>query len=198
MSVHVLCRILYSSVQSLSHVRLFVTSWSAACQASLSITNSQNLLRPVRRVDDVIQPSHPLSSPSPAYKSFPALGSFPMSQFFESGGQNIGASASVLPMKVQDWFPLGLTGLISLQSRGLFKSHLQHHSSRVSILKKKKKKKEKKTEISVLQCSAFFIFQLYSCTIIFKAIFPIGDHKCCFHCFLFQCCSGRYCGCLCV
>ena len=160
MSVHVLCRILYSSVQSLSHVQLFVTPWSAACQASLSITNSQNLLRPVCRVDDVIQPSHPLSSPSPAYKSFPALGSFPMSQFFESGGQNIGASASVLPMNVQDWFPLGLTGLISLQSRGLFKSLLQHHSSKVSILKKKKKKKERKTEVSVLQCSAFFVFQL--------------------------------------
>ena len=52
-------------------------------------------------------------------QSFPALGSFPMSQFFASGGQNIDASASVLPMKIQDWFPLGLTVLISLQSKGL-------------------------------------------------------------------------------
>ena len=51
-------------------------------------------------------------------QSFPAPGSFPMSQFFASGGQSIGvsASASVLPMTIQDWFPLGLTGLISLQS----------------------------------------------------------------------------------
>ena len=51
----------------------------------------------------------------------PALGSFPMSQFFTSGGQSIGvsASASVLPMNIQDWFPLGLTGLISFQSKGL-------------------------------------------------------------------------------
>ena len=51
-------------------------------------------------------------------QSFPASGSFPMSQFFASGGQNIGvsASASFLPMNIQDWFPLGLTGWISLQS----------------------------------------------------------------------------------
>ena len=52
-------------------------------------------------------------------ESFPASGSFPMSQFFSSGGRSIGASASVLPMNIQDWFPLGLTGLITLQSKGL-------------------------------------------------------------------------------
>ena len=54
-------------------------------------------------------------------KSFPATGSFPMSQFFASGGQSIGvsASASVLPMNIQDWFSLGWTGWISLQSEGL-------------------------------------------------------------------------------
>ena len=52
---------------------------------------------------------------------FPASGSFPASQFFTSGGRNIAASvsASVLPMNIQDWFPLGLTGWISLQSKGL-------------------------------------------------------------------------------
>ena len=50
---------------------------------------------------------------------FPASGSFPMSQFFTSGGQSIGASASVLPMNIQDWFPLRWTGWISLQSKGL-------------------------------------------------------------------------------
>ena len=54
-------------------------------------------------------------------QSFPASGSFPMSQCFTSGGQSIGvsASASVLPINIQDWFPLGLTGLISSQSKGL-------------------------------------------------------------------------------
>ena len=54
-------------------------------------------------------------------QSFPASGSFPRSQFFTSGGQNIGVSASVsvLPMNIQDWFPLGQTGLISLHSKGL-------------------------------------------------------------------------------
>ena len=68
-------------------------------------------------------------------QSFPASGSFPRSQFFLSGGQSIGASASasVLLMNIQDWFPLGLSGLISLQSKGL-SSLLQHHSSKASIL----------------------------------------------------------------
>ena len=76
----------------------------------------------VHWVGDTIQPSHPLSSPFP-----PALnlsqhpGSFQMSQFFTSGGQSIGVSAStsVLPMNTQDWFPLAWTGCISLQSKGL-------------------------------------------------------------------------------
>ena len=69
---------------------------------------------------------HPtiLSSVVPFFsclQSFPMSGSFPMSQFFPSGDQSIGVStsASVLPMNIQDWFPLGLTGLISLQSNGL-------------------------------------------------------------------------------
>ena len=69
---------------------------------------------------------HPTSSPSvipfsSRIKSFPASGSFPMSQFFTSGGQSIGISApsSVLPMNIQDWFPFGLTGWISLQFKGL-------------------------------------------------------------------------------
>ena len=70
--------------------------------------------------------SHPIISSSvipfsSCLQSFPASGSFPMSQFFTSGGQSIGvsASASVLPMNIQDWFPLGWTGWISLQSKGL-------------------------------------------------------------------------------
>ena len=72
---------------------------------------------------------------SSCLQSFPASGSFQMSQFFTSGGQSIGVSAlaSVLPMNTQDWSPLGWTGWISLQSKGL-KSLLQHHSSKASIL----------------------------------------------------------------
>ena len=68
--------------------------------------------------------------------SFLASGSFQMSQLFPSGGHSIGVSAStsVLPMNTQDWSSLGWTGWISLQSKGLFKSLLQHHSSKASIL----------------------------------------------------------------
>ena len=74
----------------------------------------------VHWIGDVIQPSHPLSSPS-CPQSFPASGSFPMSWLFASGSQRIGASASVSvpPTNTQGWFPLGLTGWISLQSKGL-------------------------------------------------------------------------------
>ena len=76
----------------------------------------------VHWVGDAIQPSHPLLSPSPSrLQSFPASGSFPMSQFFASGTQSIGVSAStsVPPMNTQDWSPLGWTGWIPLQSKGL-------------------------------------------------------------------------------
>ena len=74
------------------------------------------------RLGDAIQLSHPLSSPyHPCPQSLSASGSFPMSQLFVWGGQSIGvsASASVLPMNTQDWSPLGWTGWISLQSKGL-------------------------------------------------------------------------------
>ena len=73
---------------------------------------------------------------SSCFQSFSEAGSFPKSQFFESGGQSIGvsASASVLPMNIQDWFPLGWTGWISLQSKGLSRVF-----SNTNIKKKKKK-----------------------------------------------------------
>jgi len=79
-------------------------------------------LKHVHWVSDAIQPSHPLSSPSPpAFNLSQHQGLFPMSQFFASGSQSIGvsASASVHPMNIQDWLPLELSGLISLQSKGL-------------------------------------------------------------------------------
>ena len=79
------------------------------------------------------------------FQSFPSSGSFPVSQFFTSGGKSIGAStsASILPMNIQDWFPLGLTGEISLQSKGLPRV-FSNTSSKALIL----------------WCSAFFIIQL--------------------------------------
>ena len=131
------------SLQSLSRVWLFATPWTAAHQASLSITNSWSLLKLMSITS--VMPSNHLTSVVPFsshLQSFPASWSFLMSQFFESGGQRIGVStsASVLPINIQEWFPLGWIGWISLQSKGL----LQHHSSKALIL----------------QCSAFFIVQL--------------------------------------
>ena len=74
---------------------------------------------------------------SSCLQSFPASESFLMSWLFAFGGQSIGASvsASVLPMNIQDWFPLGLTGLISLRVQGTLKSPLQHHSLKASVLR---------------------------------------------------------------
>ena len=86
------------------------TPWTAARQASLSFTISWSLLKYVHWVNDAIQPPHPLLPPlSSCPQSCPASGSFPVSQFFTTGGQSIGAStsASVLPMNIQGWFPLG-------------------------------------------------------------------------------------------
>ena len=110
----------FSSVQSLSHVWHFVIPWTAAYQASLSINNSQSPLK-LMSIESVMPSNHlTLCCPFSSWlQSFPASGSFPMSQLFASGGQCSGASASVLPMNIQDWFSLGLTGLISLQSKGL-------------------------------------------------------------------------------
>ena len=117
-----LYRVQFSSVQSLSRVWLFVTPWTAAHQASLSITNSRSLLKlcPLSRWchPTILSSVVPFSS---HVQSFPVSGSFPMSQFFTSGGQNIGVSisASVLPMNIHDWFRLRCTGWISLLSKGL-------------------------------------------------------------------------------
>ena len=153
------------SVQSLSQVRFFATPWTAAHQASLSITNSPSLLKLMSIKSDMCiqfscsvvseflwphglqhaRPPCPLPTPwvypnscplswwchptisspvvpfSSCPQSFPASESFPISQLLASGGQSIGVSAStsVLPMNAQDWYPLGWTGWISLQSKGL-------------------------------------------------------------------------------
>jgi len=137
---------IFSSVQSLIRVWLFTAPWTAARQASLSITNSQSL--PKLMSIELMMPfnhlilCHPFSS---HLQSFPESGSFPISQFFASGGQSIGVSAStsVLPMKTQYWsFRMDWLDLLAVQ--GTLKSVLQHYSSKASIL----------------WCSAFFIVQL--------------------------------------
>ena len=113
------------ALQSFTHVQLFATPWIEACQASMFFH--------VLHLPEVCWTSCPLSQwchptissfviPfSSCLWSFPASESLPVSQLFTSGGQSIGASASasVLPMDIQDWFPLGLTGLTSLLSKGL-------------------------------------------------------------------------------
>ena len=102
------------SVQSLNHVQIFVAQWTAACLASLPITNSWSLLKLMSiRVADAIQPFYPLLSPSPSgFNLSQHQGLFSVSQFFPSGGQSIRVSALAS-------FPLGWTGWISLQSKGL-------------------------------------------------------------------------------
>ena len=108
-------------VQLPSCVWLLVTPWTAACQAPLSSTISWNLLI-FMSIESVMLSSqlilhHPLLHP----QYFPASESLPVSWLFISGGQSFGASASVLPMNIQDWFPLGLTSLISLLFKGLLR-----------------------------------------------------------------------------
>ena len=113
----------FSSVQSLSRVRLFATPWITAHQVSLSITNSWSL---PKLMSIKSQWCHPAISSSvvpfsSCPQSLPASGSFMMSQLFVSGGQSTGVSAlaSFLPRKSQGWSPSEWTGWISLQSKGL-------------------------------------------------------------------------------
>ena len=133
------------TVQLLIPVWLSMTPWTAAHQASLSITISQSLLK-LMSTDSMMPYNHLiLCCPLLLLPSIlPSVRVFSNEKLFTSGGQRIGvsASASVLPMNIQDC-PLGLTGWISLQSKELSRV-LQHHSSKASIL----------------QCSAFFIVQL--------------------------------------
>ena len=119
-----------NSVQLFSHFLLFMTPWTAACQASLSITNSQNLFK-LMSIESVI-PSNISSSVIPfssCLQSFPASGIFPVSQLFVSGSQSIGASASVLNEYLGlisfriNWFDL-------LAVKGTLKNLLQHQSSK--------------------------------------------------------------------
>jgi len=114
--------LVFSSVQSLSCVQLFATSWTAGQQASQPITNHQSLPTHMTTVSNAMEVSHLLSSPSPpACNLSQHQGLFQWLEFFTSVGSLIGVSpsTSVLPMNIQDWFPLEWTGWISLQSNRL-------------------------------------------------------------------------------
>ena len=130
----------FSSVKSLSCVLLFVTPWTAACQASLSITNAQSLLKLISIKS--VMPSnhlilcHPLLFLTAIFPSIRVFYNESVLHFRWPEYYNIRAAAwaSILPMNIQGWFLLGWTGLITLQSKR-FKSFLQHHSSKASILR---------------------------------------------------------------
>ena len=129
---------------SLSHVQLFATPWTTALQASLSITNSWSSLK-LMSIESVMPSNHlilchPLLLLPSIFPSIRVFSSEPALHIRWPKYWSFGLT-SVLPMNTQDWSPLGWTGWISLLSKGLFKSLLQHHSSKASIL----------------QCSAFFI-----------------------------------------
>ena len=112
-----------SSVQSLRHVQLLATPWTCSTPGGFTVHNQLQELVQTQVYRSVMPSNHhilcrPLGS---CLQSFPASEIFPMNQFFNSGGQSIGitASGSVLPLNIQNWFPLGWTGWISLQSKGL-------------------------------------------------------------------------------
>ena len=152
---NILCSLIWNHYVAvfLACMRAGCTLWSAHCccsvtQSCLTLRNPIDCRMPglpvphqlpelaqiyVHRVGDAIQPSHPLSSLSLLAFNLPASESFLRCQLFESSAQSFGASASVLPMNIQGCFPLGVTGLISLLSKGL-SSLLQHHSSKASVL----------------------------------------------------------------
>ena len=115
-----------------SHAQLFLTTWTAARQASLSFTISQSLLK-LMPIESVM-PSNHLILCHPLLL-WPSIRAFSNESFFASGAQSIEASAptSVLPMSIQGWFPLGLTDSSPFSSRDS-QSLLQHHSSKASIL----------------------------------------------------------------
>ena len=138
-----LASVQFSSVQLLSHVRLCNPMDCNAPGLPAHHQLPESTQTDVHWVGDAVQPSHPVIPFYSCPQSFPASGSYLVSQPFTSGGQSTGvsASASVLPMNIQDWFSLGW---ISLQAKGLSRVF-----SNTTVL-----------QASILQCSAFFIVQL--------------------------------------
>ena len=143
----------FSSVVQ-SCLTLCQTPWATALKAFLSITNSWSLPK-LMSIESVMPASHFIICCLLIFLPliFPRIRVFSNESFFASGGQSIGVSAStsVFPMNTQVWFPLGWTGWISWQSKGLSRL-LQYHSSKTLIL----------------QCSAFFIVQLSGILIYFR------------------------------
>ena len=134
-----------SVLQALSHVWLFVTPWTAACEASLPITNSRSL--PKLMSIESVMPSCPSVVPfSSCPQSLPASGSFPVSQLFTMRWPKYWSfSFSIIPSKeISGLISFRLDWLNLLTVQGTLKSLLQHHSSKASILR----------------CSAFFTVQL--------------------------------------
>ena len=121
-------RVQFSSVQLLSCVRLFAIPWNGASQASLSITNSRSLPK-LMSIGSVMPFNHlilchPLLLPSifPQHQGlFKWVGPHQVAKVLEFQLQSFKVSASVLPMNIQNWYPLGWTGWISLHSKGLLK-----------------------------------------------------------------------------
>ena len=127
---------MFSSVQSLSHIWLFATPWTAAHQASLSITNSQSLLK-LMSIESVM-PHLTISSSvvpfSSCPQSFPASESFQVSQFFTSGGQSISFGFSISPSnEYSGLISFRMDWLDRLAVQETIKGLLQHHSSKASI-----------------------------------------------------------------
>ena len=136
----------FAAAKSLQCVRLCATPWTAARQASLFITNSRSLLK-LMSIELVMPSNHLilcrllLLPPS----IFPSIRVFSNESFLHIRWPKYWASALVIPMNIRDWFPLGWTGRISLQSvQGTLKSLFQHHSSKPSVL----------------QCLTFFVVPL--------------------------------------
>ena len=121
------------SLSSLSYAWPCATPWTAACKAFLSSTISWSLLKFMSIESEILSNHlilcHPFSS---CPQSLPASGSFPRSRVFTSDDQSIGASASVFPMNIQNWFPLGLIDLLAVQKT--LKGLCQHHNLKASIL----------------------------------------------------------------
>ena len=133
-----------SSAQSLSHVRLFVTPWTAAHQASLFFTISPSLFK-LMSIESMMPSYHLiLVIPFSCLQSFPASGSFPVSQFFASGGPEYWSFSISPSNEYSELISFRIDWLDLLAVQGALKSLLQHHSSKASVI----------------WCSAFFIVKL--------------------------------------
>ena len=151
--------VMSSHTDPVRYMKILINQFSSVTQSCMTLWDLMDCTTPglpvhhqlqelaqtyVHRIGNVVQPSHPVVPFSSCLQSIPVSMSFPMNQLFTSSGQSIAgsASASVLPMNIQDWFKIDWFDFLSVQ--GTLKSLLQHHSSKASII----------------QCQAFFVVQL--------------------------------------